>query len=231
MAPVQFNRRHVLGGLASGLITCAAQAAAKVDLALVLAIDCSYSVSPQEYQLQMRGTAQALRAPEILKAVAGGARKQIAICAFLWSNSVTRAVLVPWQLLKGPADAVAIGNMFLQAPRNVEPGTTATGSALQYGQSLFASAPLALRHVIDISTDGTCNEGPEPAAVRDELVAQGTVINGLAITRDVKELTDYVKSDVIGGHQSFVMQANDFNAYGQALREKLFREITNVDLI
>jgi hypothetical protein len=231
MASVHFNRRHVLGGLAAALMPRAAHAAVQVDLALVLAIDCSYSVNPGEYQLQMRGTAQAMRAPEILKAVAGGARKQIAVCAFLWSDSVTRAVLVPWQLLKGPADAIAIGNMFLQAPRNVEPGTTATGAALQYGQSLFASAPMALRHVIDISTDGTCNEGPDPTAVRDELVAQGTVINGLAITRDVKDLTDYVKDNIIGGHQSFVMQANDFNAYGRALREKLFREITNVDLI
>jgi len=223
------SRRAVLGLLAGG--TLPARADAAVDLALVLAIDCSYSVDPSEYALQMSGTAQALMAPEVLQAVAGGLRKQIAISAFLWSEPTNHFVLVPWQLLRGPQDAVAIGNMFLRAPRDVPRGTTATGSALLFAQSLLDSAPRALRHVIDISTDGECNEGPKVEGVRDAVVAAGTVINGLAITTDSKDLDEYLRESVAGGHQSFVLKANDFAAYGHTLRIKLFREIAGVDII
>ncbi len=223
------SRRAVLGLLAGGATT--AYANADVDLALVLAIDCSYSVDANEYALQMKGTAQALMAPEVLQAVAGGLRKQVALSAFLWSEPTNHFMLVPWQLLRGPEDALAIGQMFLRVPRDVPRGTTATGSALLFAQSLLDSAPRALRHVIDISTDGECNEGPKVESVRDVVVARGTVINGLAITTDSADLDDYMAKSVIGGDQSFVLKANDFEAYGHTLRIKLFREITAVDMI
>lgn len=225
------NRRKLLGSLAAAALPGRAMATTTVDLALVLAIDCSYSVDAHEYALQMSGTAQALMAPEILQAVAGGLRKQIALSAFLWSEPANHFMLVPWQLLRGPEDALAIGNMFLRAPRDVPRGTTATGSALLFAQSLLDTAPRALRHVIDVSTDGVCNEGPKVEEARDAVLAKGTVINGLAITTDTKDLDDYLRESVVGGNQSFVVTADDFEAYGHAIRLKLFREITNVDMI
>ena len=223
------SRRAVLGLLTGGASPAFASTA--VDLALVLAIDVSYSVDAVEYQLQMQGTGQAFRAPEILDAVSRGARKRIAVSAFLWSDPQSQFVLAPWQLLKGPEDAVMLGNYFLRAPRDVPRGTTATGSALLFAQSLLQTAPPAFRHVIDISTDGTCNEGPPAPQARDAAVALGTTINGLAITKDVSDLEEYMRSDVVGGDQAFVLKANDFEDYGRALRQKLFREITGADLI
>lgn len=233
MASFTPSRREFLSGLMASSAAGQAIAANKVlvDLALVLAIDVSYSVDPLEYQIQMRGTGQAFRAPEVLEAVSHGPKKQIAVCAFLWSDPVTKTVILPWQIFRGPDDAAAISARFFQAARGVEKGTTATGSALRFGQDLLDVAPKALRHVIDISTDGTCNEGPPAPQVRDEVVAKGTVINGLAITKDLPYLGEYMKTDVVGGRDHFVVEANDFNAYGGALRQKLFREIMNVDLI
>jgi hypothetical protein len=224
------SRRSLALGLLP-FLGAPARAATKVDLALVLAIDCSYSVDANEYALQMSGTAQALMAPEVLRAVAGGLRKQIALTAFLWSEPANHFMLVPWQLLRGPDDALAIGQMFLRAPRDVPRGTTATGSALLFAQALLNDAPIAQRHVIDISTDGICNEGPKVEDVRDAVVAKGTVINGLAITTDTKDLDDYMRQSVVGGQQSFVVKANDFEAYSRTLRIKLFREIAGVDII
>ena len=207
---------------------CAAPA---VDLALVLAIDCSYSVDTLEYQQQMQGTARALMAPEVFHAITGGARKRIAISAFLWSDPLIQYVIVPWQLLQSAEDAIAVAKVFLRSPRDVPKETTATGSALLFAQSLLLTAPPAFRRVIDISTDGECNSGPKVNAVRDAIVAQGIVINGLAITKDTRDLDNYLRDNVIGGDQSFVISATDFDAYGESLREKLFREITNVALI
>ena len=226
----KISRRALLAGAAVGW-PGPAVAWPMVELALVLAIDCSYSVTPENYQLQMRGTAQALLAPEILQAVSGVLSKQIAISAFVWSAPQNRFVLVPWQLLKTAADAEAIGQLFLRAPRDLPRETTATGSALLFAQSLIDTAPRARRHVVDLSTDGECNDGPKVEAVRDTLLARGTVINGLAITKDVPDLDDYLRKSVIGGDQSFVMKANDFEAYSHTLREKLFREITGSNLI
>ena len=232
MASFTPSRRELLAGLAASAFPGPALAGTAVDLALVLAIDVSYSVSAEEYQVQMRGTGQAFRAHEILQAVArGGPRQEIAVSAFLWSDPRSMAVLLPWTLLRGPEDALAIGNMFFGATRGAEKSTTATGQALLFGQSLLESGPKALRRVIDISTDGTCNEGPPAKEARDMLTAKGTVINGLAITKEVKDLVGYLEQEVIGGANSFAVEANDFDVYGQVLRKKLFREITNVDVM
>ncbi len=225
------SRRNLLAGLAASGFSTAANAVVQVDLALVLAIDCSYSVDAYEYQLQLRGTGQAFLSKMVLEAIARGPNKRIAVSVFLWSEPAIQYVLLPWQILATVQDAHAMADVLLRAPRDVPRGTTATGSALLFAQSMLETAPSAFRRVIDISTDGTCNEGPDVSAVRDAIVAQGTTINGLAITVDVKDLADYVQTNVIGGNQSFVVTADDFEAYGQALRQKLFREITNVDLI
>ena len=231
MAFTALSRRSFASGLAAASLLRPAQAAPKVDLALVLAIDCSFSVDASDYQLQMQGTARAFLSPEVWQAISRGARKRIAISAFLWSDPDIQFVLVPWQLLQTASDAKAVAEVFLRGPRNVPRGTTATGAAILFAQSMLASAPPAFRHVIDISTDGECNTGPKVDEARDAIVAQGTVINGLAITKEVFDLDTYVRENVIGGSQSFVIIANDFESYGQSLREKLFREITNVDTI
>ena len=231
MAFTALSRRSFVGGLVAASLAPPALAAPKVDLALVLAIDCSFSVSAADYQVQMQGTARAFLAPEVLQAITRGASKRIAISAFLWSDPDIQFVFVPWQLLQTASDAKAVAEVFLRRPRDVPQGTTATGAALVFAQSMLSSAPPAFRRVIDISTDGECNTGPKVEDARDAIVAQGTVINGLAITKEVYDLDVYLREHVIGGSQSFVVIANDFESYGQGLREKLFREITNVDTI
>ena len=109
-----FTRRAVLASLAVSAASPPVYAAPAVDLALVLAIDCSYSVDALEYQQQMQGTARALMAPEILQGVMGGTRKRIAISAFLWSDPLIQYVIVPWQLLQSAEDAKAVANVFLR---------------------------------------------------------------------------------------------------------------------
>ncbi|CAN0491257.1 unnamed protein product, partial [Discosporangium mesarthrocarpum] len=56
-----------------------AQGREPVDLALLLSIDCSYSVDTREFRLQTNGTAHALRKPEILQAIKAGPLKRIAV--------------------------------------------------------------------------------------------------------------------------------------------------------
>ena len=223
-------RRHVLGLVAGAALTQKAFASTPVDLALVLAIDCSYSVDPYEYQLQMRGTGQAFLDSKILEAVSRGPNKKIAVSAFFWSDPDQQYVIVPWRLLANASDAIEIASIFLRAPRDIYRGTTATGTALLFAKDLLDTAPPSLRRVVDVSTDGTSNTGADVSVARDQLVAAGITINGLAIENEVKDLSIYLQKAVIGGDGHFVVKANDFNAYTAAIKMKLLKEITNANL-
>jgi hypothetical protein len=50
-----------------------------VDVALVLAVDCSYSVDDKEYLSEVEGMADALRSQEVKAAIASGPHASIAV--------------------------------------------------------------------------------------------------------------------------------------------------------
>ena len=79
---------------------------------------------------------------------------------------------------------------------------------------------------LDVSTDGRNNSGPPVAPVRDRVLAQGITINGLTILNEWPTLDTYVEGNVAGGPGHFVIPANDYEAYGEAILRKLLREIT-----
>ena len=57
-----------------------------VDLALVLAVDCSSSVDAGDYHLQMFGIAEALRSPKVLDAIQSGENQRVAFSLVHWST-------------------------------------------------------------------------------------------------------------------------------------------------
>ena len=61
-----------------------AEAAGPVDLALVLAVDCSGSVDDTDFGIQMAGIAAALRHRALQDAIRQGKYKRIAITVMLW---------------------------------------------------------------------------------------------------------------------------------------------------
>ena len=231
MHEVKPSRRNVLAMLTYAASSKLAVAAPVVDLALVLAIDCSYSVDAVEYRLQMRGIGQSFLDSRMLEVVTHGSLQKIAICAFHWSDAHTQQIIMPWQILATANDAINLANLFLAAPRLLTAGLTNTGAALLFARKLFEDAPMASRRVVDVSTDGRCNGGPSVQSARDLLVADGITVNGLAIVNEQPNLVSYLEENMIGGDASFVVTANDFNAYADAIRFKLLREIANINII
>jgi Protein of unknown function (DUF1194) len=231
MREIKMSRRNLLAFLSSAIIPSVAVANPTVDLALVLAIDCSYSVDDLEYRLQMRGLGQAFLDSQMLDLISRGGRKKIAVAAFHWSDALTQQIIVPWQILQTAKDAIQLADLFLSAPRTLSAGATDTGAALLYAQKLFEVAPAALRKVVDVSTDGKGNGDTEIEKARDKLVASGITVNGLAIVNEEPNLVSYLYENMIGGDDSFVIAANDFNAYSAAIRQKLYKEITNINTI
>jgi hypothetical protein len=203
-----------------------AQGSGEVDMALVLAIDCSFSVDSVEFRLQMEGLGQAFLHPEIQKAIRGGEHQKIAVTAIQWSDIDNQLVIVPWTIIAGDADANELGATLSAMPRRLAEGGTSIGNALLYSAALFVAAPGATRQVIDISSDGRNNMGPPVNAVRDQIVAKGITINALPILNEWPTLDIYFENNVAGGKGHFVLPANSYEAYGEAIFRKLLREIT-----
>jgi len=197
----------------------------QVDLALVLAIDCSFSVDANEFRLQMQGLGKAFLRPEIKKAIRAGPNGQIAVAAIQWSDETNQVVIVPWTILASDKDADTLGATLEKMPRKLAEGGTSISMALQYSANLLAEAPVSDRHVIDVSSDGRNNIGPPVNTMRDRIVAQGIVINALTILNEWPTLDAYFDRYVVGGEGHFVIPSNDYEAYSEAIYRKLQREI------
>ena len=197
-----------------------------VDLALILAVDCSYSVDSREYLLQMQGMAQAFMNPEVQAAISGGARQRIAVAVLQWSDDRNQHLSLPWTIISSAEDARALAGQLAAMPRQLAEGGTSISAALTAAEALLALAPPAARRVVDVSTDGRNNNGPPVPPVRDRLVAQGITINGLTILNDWPTLNLYFEQRVAGGAGHFVIPADDYEAYPQAILRKLLREVT-----
>ncbi len=198
---------------------------APVDLALVLAVDCSFSVNGAEFRLQMQGMGLALQNAEVWKAIKVGPHGRIAILVMEWSDKDNQQIVLPWTVISTQADAVGTGATIATLRRNLAEGGTAISRAIYFAAGQFPSSPPATRRVIDVSFDGRNNTGPALPTVRNEIVGRGIVINALPITNEVSTLDAYAERQLIGGQGAFVIKANDYESYATAILQKLIKEI------
>jgi hypothetical protein len=210
----------------------AARAQEPVDIELALAVDVSISVDGAELALQRRGLSAAFRDPAIVDAIAGNAAG-VAVMVMIWAGTDQQLVAVDWQHLTDAASTLAFADGIDDALA-VDPdlqGKTALGNALYVAlQSLDRNAYLGMRRKIDVSGDGRANEGFRPDRVRDYAVLSGVTVNGLAIINDEPYLEQYYRAHVIGGPGAFVMVAADYADFVRAIRRKLLRELTPVEV-
>jgi len=197
-----------------------------VDLALVLAVDCSSSVDAGDFRLQMDGIAAALRNPPLFEAIAAGSCQQIALTLVLWSSRDSQAIAIAWRVLSSRLELEAIAQETENAERRWRPGGTGLAAAVDFSVSLLQTLPIAARRrVIDVSGDGTDNEGGDAARARDGALALGVTINGLPIISGSHELEAYYRDRVIGGPGSFIMPAVNILSFREAMTRKLLREV------
>lgn len=64
-------------------------------LELILAIDCPSSVQPSEFALQMRGIADASRAPGIVQALSSATLNSVAVTLVQWSGDSMQTQALP----------------------------------------------------------------------------------------------------------------------------------------
>ena len=198
-----------------------------VDLALVLALDGSASVTFDEFNLMAGAMGAALRDPAVIAGLTGGPARASLGALLLWSGVGAQEVMVPWTRIGSPAEAAAFADLVENTPRTVRPGETAIGEALLAALTLLAHVPArASRQVVDVIGDGRSNAGIAPGPVRDRMAAAGITINGLCVLREEPDLLDSYTREVIGGPGAFALPCPDYPAFAEAMRRKLLREIT-----
>ena len=118
-----------------------------------------------------------------MNAVRSGRHGRIALSFVAWSSAGRHDLLVPWMLIDGILAARQFATILLHAPGPI-PGFTSISGAIDFArQTLSACGYAADRRVIDVSGDGTNNDGRTVTEARDEAVAAGIAINGLPIVR------------------------------------------------
>ena len=228
------HRRHLLA-LPSLLLPMAARAQGKqvVDTLLVLAMDASGSITPDEFALQRQGMAEALTAPAVLSTIGAKPNGAIAVAVVEWGAPGGAATVLDWRRIDGPASAEAAAQALRDAPRSPQ-SWNAIGDGIVHATRLIAEAPFtSADRVIDVAGDAPDMRSIVPAAqAREAAVAAGITINGLAILsgygRD-EALQARLREEVLGGPGAFLMTAEDRMDFARALRAKLVREIAGLE--
>ena len=73
---------------------------AEVDVALVLAVDSSGSISEQRLNMQIQGYLDAMRHPSFIEAVRGGRRGRIGLTFVTWTDARRQDQMVPWRVIE-----------------------------------------------------------------------------------------------------------------------------------
>ena len=204
-----------------------------VDVELVIAVDVSYSMDPDEQALQREGYVQALTSREFLQALREGGHGKIAVTYFEWAGEFDQKILMPWRLIDGPEAADAVAAEIARAPYRRASRTSISGGLI-FAKPLFdKSGYRGVRRVIDVSGDGANNSGALIVPTRDDVLAAGITINGLPImlkrarpgTLDIENLDVYYEDCVIGGPGAFVIPIRERSKFIEATRTKLVLEI------
>ncbi|HEX3161303.1 MAG TPA: DUF1194 domain-containing protein, partial [Pseudolabrys sp.] len=142
-----------------------------VDVELVIAVDVSYSMDPDEQALQREGYVLALTSKEFLQALRQGPHGKIAITYFEWAGQSDQKIIMPWRVIDGPEAADAVAAELTRAPYRRASRTSISGG-LRFAKPLFDdSGYKGLRRVIDVSGDGANNSGPLVVPTRDDVLA------------------------------------------------------------
>ena len=195
-----------------------------VDLALVLAMDCSGSVSNENHAIQLRGYALAVAHPAFVAAIAKNPLRRIALTFLQWAGESRTNQSIPWAVIDGAATAQTFADRVSRLP-NVQPDYTSISAAIDRAVRLLAAGPAARHRIIDISGDGANNDGRSVLLARDAAVDAGITINGLPIIAGEPNIAEYYASNVIGGPNAFIEVVRDLESFPIALLRKLTTEI------
>lgn len=207
-----------------------------VELEIALLVDASSSVDDTEFALQRQGYVDAFRDPEIQAAIV--ALDGVAVSYWEWSSYRQRTSFGT-RLLTTEAHCETLATMIEAFDRHYRHSTNMAAALNSVYWSLENNRYVSQRQVVDISGDGICEneyhyrdgKSYESAAdmgtrwqdVRDRF-PETTTINGISIG-STPGVVDWYDTTVPMGPASFTMNVSTFEEFGDAIKQKLLREI------
>jgi len=221
-------RSWLLGVVLAWLAGAPGWAQTSVDLQLVLAVDASGSVNQYRFDLQKQGYAEAFRNPRVLKAIRSGIAGAIAVTVTQWTGPDLQIQVIDWTVIKDERSASAFAAAIEDTPRQLFSGGTSVSGAIDHGATLLLDSARTFpgaRRTIDVSGDGANNRGRPAHLARDDAVRNGITINGLPILALEPNLDRYYYDNVIGGPGAFMVTAQTYETFAEAVLKKLIIEI------
>ncbi len=200
------------------------------DVALVLAVDGSGSVTAEEFAFLQAAIAAALRSPRLNAIMRQAGRVDMAVV--FWGDQSRPIQKSNWFVIESQQEAEMMADFVDGMPREVL-GNTGLGAGIAAALDLLGLESCAHRAIVNVSGDGPETIyarshqkiiHPEDARARAE--AGGITINGLVISSDMRDLADYYRRKVITGPGAFVMEVETYSDFATALERKLIREIS-----
>ena len=214
-----------------------AAGAIAVDLALIFAVDASMSIDESEAGTQRAGYIHALRDKRVGEAIRGGPIGRVALTYVEWSSPYHQTVIIPWRIFgNGAADPKKFADELDSLPYKAG-STTSISAGIDFSVKLFKSPEFeATRKVIDVSGDGYSDYGRPIKVSRDEAVAAGITINGLAVMNErpkwkqsaPADLDIYYRDNVIGGPGSFYLAVRNLDDFSRSVLQKMVLEIAGL---
>jgi hypothetical protein len=223
-------RTGLLAALVAVLLAGGAARAEACRLALSLGLDVSSSVDAREYRLQTEGLAAALLAPEIVGAFLAAPEAPVMLQIYEWSGWQQQLVRQEWVTIRGEGDLEAVAARLLTQERSFEQYPTALGFALLFGGRELERRGDCRNRTLDLSGDGTNNDGVAPEVARRDYPLDGITVNGLVVGANVVTLGRYYQQFVIQGPGAFVEVADDYADFERAMRRKLLRELGAMEM-
>ena len=199
-------------------------------LALSLALDVSSSVDAREYRLQTEGLAAALVAPEVKAAFLAAPETPVALQIYEWSGWQQQEVRQDWVTIAEPEDLDQVAARLRAQARSFSQYPTALGMALLFGGRSLKAQSACERRTLDVSGDGTNNDGVSPEQARRDFPLEGVTVNGLVVGSNMVTLGRYYHAFVIQGPGAFVEAITDYADFETAMRRKLLRELGVVEM-
>lgn len=201
------------------------------DLALVLAIDGSGSVTDGEYRFQKAAIAAAFR-DDAVKAVLRDAGT-VALSAVFWGDGEFPTQRLDWFIVHQGVGTEAFAYEVESSGRRVY-GNTDIGSGIWSALDMLSETGIcAYRSIINISGDGRETITPKRRVratlhqARQRAFRMGVTINALAISDDDEDLATYYDREVVRDTGGFTMEVKDQADYATAIRRKLLRELSD----
>ena len=158
-------RRLSIALLTLGLLAVPV-AATEVDVELLLAVDVSDSIQPDEAQLQREGYLAAITSPDTMRAIKEGTLGRIALAYMEWADARNQHLLVDWMLIESPDDAQAFAAGLAAEPIGTGFHTSISRAIDVAADHIETNNFDGRRRVIDVSGDGRNNKGRPLAAAR-----------------------------------------------------------------